>query len=173
VAAELSDAEMTVVIVDDHPMFRAGLRTFVEETECLRLAGEAADVDSAIGVCLEVVPDVVLMDLELPGASRVDTTRRIVRSFSSTAVLMLTMLEDDASVLAAVRGWRPRLRPQRLRTRRRRPSNPDRRHRCGHLRPALATEWATSSLPGAAVTSHPFPELTLPERDVLDRARQR
>ena len=70
-AAEL----ISVVVVDDHPMFRTGLRTMVEEAEGLELAGEAADAGAAVAVCEDVVPDVVLMDIKLGGSSGIEATR--------------------------------------------------------------------------------------------------
>jgi DNA-binding NarL/FixJ family response regulator len=89
-----------VVVADDHPVFRSGLRTLVEETPTLEYAGEAADGEQAVSVCIEQQPDVVLMDIRMPGVSGIDATRRIP---ATTKVLMLTMLEDDTSVFAAMR----------------------------------------------------------------------
>lgn len=90
-----------VVVVDDHPVYREGLRLALEPD--VDVVGEAADADSAVAVVAELLPDVVLMDLQLGGASGIDATRRIVAEHPDVAVLVLTMSEDDATVHAALR----------------------------------------------------------------------
>jgi DNA-binding NarL/FixJ family response regulator len=92
-----------VVIADDHPVFLAGLRTLVEESPQLQYAGQAAHGAEAVQVCAATQPDVVLMDIRMPGVNGIDATRQIVTATPGTGVLMLTMLEDDTSVLAAMR----------------------------------------------------------------------
>ena len=92
-----------VVIADDHPVFRGGLRTLVEESPQLEYAGQASDGREAVEVCAAAQPDVVLMDIRMPGISGIDATRQILDARPGTGVLMLTMLEDDTSVLAAMR----------------------------------------------------------------------
>jgi DNA-binding NarL/FixJ family response regulator len=92
-----------VVVADDHPMFRSGLRTLVEESATLEYAGEAADGEQAVNVCHQQRPDVVLMDIKMPGVSGIEATRRILADHAEVRILMLTMLEDDTSVFAAMR----------------------------------------------------------------------
>ena len=92
-----------VVVADDHPVFRSGLRTLVEESDLLAFAGEAADGRAVVEVCARAEPDVVLMDIRMPEVSGIDATRRILDARPETGVLMLTMLEDDTSVFAAMR----------------------------------------------------------------------
>jgi DNA-binding NarL/FixJ family response regulator len=92
-----------VVVADDHPVFRTGLRTLVRESDGLAFVGEAADGREAVAVCAEQRPDVVLMDIRMPGVSGIDATRQILQARPDTGVLMLTMLEDDTSVFAAMR----------------------------------------------------------------------
>jgi len=92
-----------VLIADDHPVFRSGLRTLVEESPGLTFAAEAANGDQALAACAEFAPDVVLMDIRMPGMSGIDATRRIVSEYPSVGVLMLSMLNDDTSVFAAMR----------------------------------------------------------------------
>ncbi len=92
-----------VLVVDDHPLFRdgvVGLLASVPDMEAVATAGSGAE---AVRETTLSQPDVVLMDLNLPDVSGVEATRRILGSCPGTAVLALTMLEDDASVLAAVR----------------------------------------------------------------------
>jgi DNA-binding NarL/FixJ family response regulator len=91
------------VVADDHPVFRSGLRTLVEESDLLAFAGEAADGRAVVEVCARAEPDVVLMDIRMPEVSGIDATRRILDARPETGVLMLTMLEDDTSVFAAMR----------------------------------------------------------------------
>jgi DNA-binding NarL/FixJ family response regulator len=97
------DRPVRVVIADDHPVFLAGLRTLVEECPQLEYAGQASDGQEAVEVCTAARPDVVLMDIRMPAVSGIDATRQILDARPGTGVLMLTMLEDDTSVLAAMR----------------------------------------------------------------------
>jgi DNA-binding NarL/FixJ family response regulator len=92
-----------VVVADDHPVFRSGLRTLVQESHELTFAGEAADGPAVVDLCRTERPDVVLMDIRMPGISGIDATRQILADAPATGILMLTMLEDDTSVFAAMR----------------------------------------------------------------------
>jgi Response regulator containing a CheY-like receiver domain and an HTH DNA-binding domain len=98
-----AERRIRVLIADDHPVFRSGLQTLVEESATLELAGEAADGEQAVARCLQDTPDVVLMDIRMPGMSGIEATRRILAHDATVGVLMLTMLEDDTSVFAAMR----------------------------------------------------------------------
>lgn len=91
-----------VLIADDHPFFRDGLRVLLEaaaDTEC---AGEATTGAEAIALAERTQPDVILMDLQMPGLNGIEATREIVRASPHIAVLVVTMYEDDASVFAAM-----------------------------------------------------------------------
>ncbi len=92
-----------VVVADDHPLFRQGLRAVVEDSPTLDLVGEAATGDEAVAVVTASRPDVVLMDLHMPGTNGIDATRRILAELPDTKVLVLTMVDEDASVRAALR----------------------------------------------------------------------
>jgi DNA-binding NarL/FixJ family response regulator len=99
-----ADMEPTrVLIVDDHPVFRVGLRLLLEADPDIEVVGEAGTGREAISAAAELQPDVVVMDLHMPEVNGVDATRSIVRTSPHIGVLMLTMLEDDESVFAAVR----------------------------------------------------------------------
>lgn len=91
-----------VVVVEDHPLFRNGLVALLSDLDRIEVVGQAATGEQADELVAAVDPDVVLMDLHLPGISGVETTARITARQPNTAVLALTMLEDDASVLAAM-----------------------------------------------------------------------
>lgn len=92
-----------VLVVDDHPVFRNGLRSAVEAAPGTEWVGEATDGEQAVALAAELEPDVVLMDLRMEHVSGVEATRRIVEHREATAVLVLTMSDDDESLLAAVR----------------------------------------------------------------------
>jgi DNA-binding NarL/FixJ family response regulator len=92
-----------VVIADDHPLFRDGLAALLRAGPGTELAGAAATGPEAVALAAAERPDVVVMDLRMPGMNGVEATRRIVAGNPGVAVLVLTMLDDDESVFAALR----------------------------------------------------------------------
>jgi DNA-binding NarL/FixJ family response regulator len=92
-----------VLLADDHPMFRAGLRGSLAADPELEVVAEAADGAEAVALAHELRPDVVLMDLQMPGVNGVEATARIAQAAPAARVLVLTMFEDDHSVFAAMR----------------------------------------------------------------------
>jgi DNA-binding NarL/FixJ family response regulator len=92
-----------VVVADDHPLFRDGLVAALATMDGVEVVGTAADGEQAVTVTGELAPDVVLMDLAMPGVNGIEATRRIVQAHPGTAVLVLTMAEADDSLVAAVR----------------------------------------------------------------------
>jgi DNA-binding NarL/FixJ family response regulator len=90
-------------VADDHPLFLEGLRTVVAGAADVELVGEAATGEEAVREVARTAPDVVLMDLRMPGMSGVEATRVIVREQPGVKVLVLTMHEDDDSVFACIR----------------------------------------------------------------------
>ena len=96
-------ARMTrVLIVDDHPVFRDGLAGLLATLPEVEVAGTAGTAEEALAVLSETMPDVVLMDINLPGASGVEATRRASQIAPATAVLVVSMVDDDDSVFAAL-----------------------------------------------------------------------
>ena len=93
----------TVLVVDDHPMFRDGLVSLVDSLDWAEVVGQAEDADAAVAVAREVRPDIVLMDLHLGSGNGLDATARITADLPGTAVLVLTMVENDDAVAAALR----------------------------------------------------------------------
>jgi DNA-binding NarL/FixJ family response regulator len=92
----------TIVLADDHPLVRQGLRAVLDATDDIVVVAEAEDGKAAVRLCVEHRPDVVLMDLQMPGLHGLDATREVGRVAPDTAVLVLTMYDDDDTVFAAV-----------------------------------------------------------------------
>jgi DNA-binding NarL/FixJ family response regulator len=92
-----------VLLADDHPTFRRGLGALLDSMDGFTVVGEAADGETAVALAADLSPDVVVMDLNMPGVNGVEATRRIVAAAPDTAVLVLTMLDEDDSVFAAMR----------------------------------------------------------------------
>ena len=158
-----------VVLVDDHPVFRIGMAALLDSLPGIRVTGQAASAAQArelLGGPVEV--DVVLMDLDLGDGSGIDLTRDVVRERPRTAVLVVTMHEDDdavvASVRAGARGYLVKSAP---------PDAVERAVRAvaaGEmiLSPAVAQRAMAYVLGGRTATRVPFPQLTDREREVLD-----
>src|SRR5215207_7282459 len=93
---------LRILIADDHPLYRDGL-TAALAAAGFDVVGEAANGRQAIALSLELQPDVVIMDLDMPGTGGVEAIRRIAHDSPHVAILVLTMLADDDSVFAALR----------------------------------------------------------------------
>jgi DNA-binding NarL/FixJ family response regulator len=157
-----------IVLADDHPVVRGGLRALLATIDGFEVVGEAADGDAAVRETQLVHPDVVLMDVRMPGLGGVEATRRIRDTSPDTAVLMLTMYDDDATVLTAMQaGARGYLL-----------KGAEQDEIVGAIRAVVAGQAIFG--PGIAgrvldyfsappvPAAEPFPELTDRERDILD-----
>jgi NarL family two-component system response regulator LiaR len=94
---------ITVVIADDHPVVRQGLRTFLDLQEDVEVVAEASDGEEAVARAVEFVPDVVVLDLVMPKMDGIEAIRGIRDASPSTRVLVLTSFLDDEKVLPAVK----------------------------------------------------------------------
>jgi DNA-binding NarL/FixJ family response regulator len=94
---------LTILIADDHPVFRKGLRALLATMPNTELVGEAASGEEAIMLAEKLQPDVVLMDLQMPGGGGLAAIRPIVQTSPHIRILVVTMFEDDDSVFAAMR----------------------------------------------------------------------
>jgi DNA-binding NarL/FixJ family response regulator len=92
-----------VLIADDHPLFRGGLRSLLESVADMEVVGEATTGEEAIQLARSCGANVVVMDLNMPGLSGIEATRRILETGEGVHVLVMTMHEDDEAVFAALR----------------------------------------------------------------------
>lgn len=99
----MSDAAIRVLIVDDHAVVRRGLRTFLELQDDIDVVGEAADGQACVAAAAELSPDVILLDLLMPGLGGVDVLGRLRDAGSSARVLVVTSFTDPAVSVPAVR----------------------------------------------------------------------
>jgi DNA-binding NarL/FixJ family response regulator len=97
------EERIRVLIADDHPLFRKGLRGLLESVAGIEVVGEANEGEEAIALAERLQPEVILMDINMPGVNGIEATRRILHANPAVGVLVLTMYEDDDSVFAAMR----------------------------------------------------------------------
>ncbi|MFV9505472.1 MAG: response regulator [Oscillochloridaceae bacterium umkhey_bin13] len=99
----MSTPTLAVLIVDDHPIFRKGLRALLASHPELRLVGEATSGHEAVRLADDLHPDLILMDLQMPGGDGINAIRQIIASRPECRILVVTMFDDDDSVFAAMR----------------------------------------------------------------------
>ncbi|GAA4408527.1 response regulator transcription factor [Fodinibacter luteus] len=96
-------APVRVVIADDHDLYRRGMRVVVELDGIAEVVGEASDGNEAVEVCSRMQPDVVLMDVRMPGVGGIEACRRIRSVVPSARILMLTMSDDESDLFEAIK----------------------------------------------------------------------
>src|SRR5438067_10768781 len=94
---------LRVLIADDHPLFRHGLSTLLNASPDFEVVGEATSGEEVVTTAAKLQPDVVLMDIHMPGGNGIEATRRILHTSPHIRILIITMFEDDASVFTAMR----------------------------------------------------------------------
>src|SRR5438270_9141908 len=157
-----------VLIADDHEPSRAGLRTLLHATTDTEAVGEASTGEEAVSMAISIQPDVVLMDLQMPGINGIAATRQILHTSPHIAILVLTMFEGDDSVFAALqagaRGYLLKGAPKAELLRAIRGVNNGE----AIFGPTIArrlTQFFAGLKPGAAQQT--FPELTEREQEIL------
>ena len=159
---------LRVLVVDDHPIFRVGMTALLSSLDGIEVVAEADSERSAVEAVASSEPDVVIMDLHLGDSSGVEATRRLVADRPDLGVLVVTMLDDDDSVFAAMRAG---ARGYLLKG-----ASPDEIERALRavangevlLAPGIASR-AMAYMAGIRTGGPvPFPELTDREREVLD-----
>jgi DNA-binding NarL/FixJ family response regulator len=161
-----------ILVADDHPVYRDGLRALAARSPDLELVGEAANGTDAVAMADQTLPDVILMDLRMPGMTGIEATRAILDRRPDTRILILTMSEDDDSLFAAMRaGARGYL-----------PKDADSEELIRAIRAAalgevifgasIASRLQAFFAPSRARAADPFPELTEREDEVLELIAQ-
>ncbi len=92
-----------LLVVDDHTLFREGLSALLSAIDDMELVGEATTGEESQLLAESLQPDVILMDINMPGINGVEATRKILRANPMIGIIMVTMLEDDASIFSAMR----------------------------------------------------------------------
>ncbi len=166
-------SSIRILIADDHALFREGLGALFLSIPDTDVVGEAATGEEAVARVADLQPDVVLMDIQMPGINGIEATRRIVRDSPLVGVVVVTMFEDDDSVFAAMRAG---ARGYVLKG-----ADGDEilkviRAVAGgeaHFGPKIAHRLMNFfSAPRPAALSEAFPELTAREREILDLITQ-
>jgi DNA-binding NarL/FixJ family response regulator len=99
----VTNEPLRVLIADDHPLFRNGMRALLAADPATEVIGEATTGDEVFTLASTLQPDVILMDLKMPGVDGIEATRRILHTSPHIRILIVTMYEDDQSVFAAMR----------------------------------------------------------------------
>jgi DNA-binding NarL/FixJ family response regulator len=167
------EESIRVLIADDHPLFRDGMLGLLGSLADMKVVGEASSGEQAIELARELQPDVILMDIKMPGINGIEATREILHTSPRIGVLVVTMFEDDDSVFAAMRaGARGYLLKDSS------------SQEVGHAIRAVASGEAIFgpevaqrlisffSAPSPAVSRRAFPELTEREEEVLSLVAQ-
>ncbi|TAM78555.1 MAG: response regulator transcription factor [Chloroflexota bacterium] len=97
------ELRLKILLVDDHALFRVGMRNILEREPDFEIVGEADDPRSAVAAAQELAPDIVLMDLSLPAPGGIDTTQRIKRELPASGIVVLAVSEDEEALFDAIK----------------------------------------------------------------------
>ena len=92
-----------LLLVDDHKIMRDGIKAILRHTDEFRVVGESEDGSDAVQYCRRTRPDIILMDIGLPGLNGVETTQEILRHNPEARIIILSMYDDEHSVVSAIR----------------------------------------------------------------------
>ena len=170
---ERSAQPTRVLVADDHNLFRYGIKAMLANAEGFEVVGEAASGEEVVEKVAQTRPDIILMDIQMPGINGIEATRRVLEKYPSIGVVVVTMFEDDDSVFAAMRAG---ARGYVLK-------GADAQEVLkvvdavaegeAHFGPEIARRlMAFFSAPKPAAPSEAFPELTAREAEVLDLIAQ-
>ena len=101
--SEATDQAIRVVIADDHALFRRGLHIVLSDAEDIDVVGEASDGDEAIGLCTELAPDVVLMDVRMPQTNGIEAAKAVREAVPGTKIVMLTISDEEEDLYEAIK----------------------------------------------------------------------
>jgi DNA-binding NarL/FixJ family response regulator len=162
-----------VLIADDHPLFRDGLRALLNSIPQTELVGEAASGQEVLKQAAALHPDVILMDIQMPGLNGIDATQQILRTNPDIGIIVLTMFEDDDSVFAAMRaGARGYILKGADQTEILRAIGAAVRGEALFGAPIAQRLMRFFSAPRLSLSAQAFPELTEREREILDLMAQ-
>src|SRR5512143_1613241 len=99
----MDSEKIRILIADDHPLFRDGMHGLLDSVAETEVIGEAASGEEAVRLAERLQPDVILMDIKMPGINGLQAVREILHTSPHIRVLIVSMLEDDDSVVAAMR----------------------------------------------------------------------
>lgn len=99
----MSNEDIRILVADDHALFREGLQALFSATPGIEIVGEATGGKETIVLAEKIRPDIILIDINMPDIDGIEATRRILRTNPTIGIIMVTMIEDDASLFAAMR----------------------------------------------------------------------